>query len=312
MLWYKSACRRQTLPSLSHLGLSWRQKFSAGHGNGCRSERDTSQHKNTRQQNRAAPVLRWDEETDTKVWTTSRSTATRQKNDTPNIYGGDKRQHTNTAECEKRVFVSSLISGLTLGECQRSIKTETSGTGSLLIWGKSFALVISSKIGRNSCRQSPFQQWAHAMRCNVRVSVPCWPLCNRYTSSHATFSLHSNTACRAKIKTSLSSLFLKKISVSGFYLCSLLYLSHSLSQPPHPFCLSFPSGTREMLALIAEILFTPAEKDGDTLQTPTPAHRHARSILAPLLMPVRTILCVCLTLLSLNFSLTPLLNNNLR
>lgn len=143
----------------------------------------------------------------------------------------------------------------------------------------------------------------HVRMCGLSECVG--PLSNRSASSHsaATFSPQAIRHAKLKLKPPFLP-FSSEITVSGFYLSFLLYLSHSLSLPPHPFCLPFfPSGTRERFALITELLFTPAEEGRDTLQTPTPAHCHAPSILVLPFMPVLPGMrvFVCLHLLVFNF-----------
>lgn len=102
--------------------------------------------------------------------------------------------------------------------------------------------------------------------CVCRVSTR---LCGPLTTSHLCVEqLHSPLMAIWHTELKLKPPFLpcsSKITVSGFYLSFIFYLSQCLWLPPHPFCLLFPLGTGERFALITELLFTLAEKEGDTL-----------------------------------------------
>lgn len=119
------------------------------------------------------------------------------------------------------------------------------------------------------------------MLVSVCAACVCVSMCGPLTTLHLCVQrLHSPLMAIWHAELKLKPPFLpcsSKITVSGFYLSFPLYVSHSLLLPPHPFCLPSPLGTGERFALITELLFILAEKDRDTLQTPTPAHCHALS-----------------------------------
>lgn len=120
---------------LSHLTLPWRQKFSTGHSNVCRSKWDTSENKNTKQQNCETDAFSRRQERQ-KVSIT-RSTDLRKRAQTQD-YTEMFTVETNNISlgfeafsvCRqarlrvRKVFLSNLISRLTSGECRSSIKTK--------------------------------------------------------------------------------------------------------------------------------------------------------------------------------------------